>query len=124
MQHSKRFLALVDAARAQVREIDVPELKDRLARNPHLVFLDVREESEWSAGHAAGARHLGKGVLERDLESQVPDVETEIVMYCGGGYRSMLACEAAQRMGYRNVSSLAGGFRDLVGAGWEIRQDS
>lgn len=120
MQHSPGFLKIVDDARARVREVTIDGLRERLRANPALVLLDVREESEWGAGHAAEAIHLGKGVLERDIEGRVPDPSAEIVMYCGGGYRSALACDAAQRMGYRNVSSLVGGYKGLAAAGWDI----
>lgn len=120
MQHSPGFLKVVDEARARVREVTVEELKARLASNPGLVLMDVREDSEWAAGRAAGAVHLGRGVLERDIEGRFPDPGAEVVMYCGGGYRSILACDMAQRMGYRKVLSLAGGYKGLVAAGWEI----
>ena len=89
-------------------------------QNPKIILLDVREDSEWNAGHAAEAVHLGKGVLERDLEKRIPDVNTEIIMYCGGGYRSVLTCDAAQKMGYRSVHSLIGGYRGMVAAGWPM----
>lgn len=120
MQHSPGFLKIVDEARARVREVTLDGLRERMRANPALVLLDVREESEWAAGHAAEAIHLGKGVLERDIEARLPDPSAEIVMYCGGGYRSALACDAAQRMGYRNVSSLVGGYKGLAAAGWNI----
>lgn len=120
MQHSPGFLKIVDEARARVREVTMDGLRERMRANPALVLLDVREESEWAAGHAAEAIHLGKGVLERDIEARLPDASAEIVMYCGGGYRSALACDAAQRMGYRNVSSLVGGYKGLAAAGWNI----
>ena len=120
MQHAPGFLKLVNEARTRVREITVDEARDRLARNPKAVLLDVREDSEWLAGHAAQAVHLGKGILERDLEKTVPDAETEIIMYCGGGYRSALTADAAQRMGYRNVYSLIGGYKGLLAANWPM----
>ncbi|MEI6342296.1 MAG: rhodanese-like domain-containing protein [Verrucomicrobiota bacterium] len=120
MQHSPGFLKIVEDARSHVREVSVEGLRERLAANPSVVLLDVREESEWTAGHAVQAVHLGKGVLERDIEVRFPDTDAEIIMYCGGGYRSALACDAAQRMGYKNVSSLVGGFKGLVAAGWNI----
>ena len=120
MQHSPGFLKLVNEARLRVREINEAEARERLARNPEAVLMDVREESEWQAGHAAQAVHLGKGILERDLEKTVPDPATEIIMYCGGGYRSVLTAEAAQRMGYRNVYSLIGGYKGLVAANWPM----
>ena len=120
MQHSPGFLKLVDDALTRVREVTIEQLRERLAAGPGVVLLDVREESEWAAGHAVQAQHLGKGILERDLEKRVPDQGTEIVMYCGGGYRSALTCDAAQKMGYTRVSSLVGGHKALVAAGWPM----
>jgi len=118
MQHSPGFLTLVNEARTRVKEITVDDARARLGRNPKAVLMDVREDSEWLAGRAVQAIHLGKGVLERDLEKTVPELETEIIMYCGGGYRSVLTADAAQRMGYRNVVSLIGGYKGLVAANW------
>jgi len=120
MQHSPGFLRLVNDARSRVKEITVDEARERLARNPKAVLIDVREDHEWQAGHAAQAIHLGKGILERDLEKTVPDAETEIIMYCGGGYRSALTADAAQRMGYRKVYSLIGGYKGLLAANWPM----
>ena len=120
MQHSPGFLMLVSEARPRVKEITVDDARERLARNPKAVLLDVREDSEWLAGRAAQAVHLGKGVLERDLEKTVPELETEIIMYCGGGYRSVLTADAAQRMGYRRVFSLIAGYKGLVAANWPM----
>lgn len=122
MSHSPGFLKLVNEARASVRELTVEQLRARLAANPRAVLLDVREESEWQAGHAEQAQHLGKGILERDLEQRFPDPDVEIIMYCGGGFRSALTCDAAQRMGYRNVASLIGGHKGLVAAGWPMKK--
>ena len=120
MQHSPGFLKLVNDAQSRIREVTADGLRTRLAANPKLVLLDVREESEWAAGHAAQAQHLGKGILERDLETRVPDADAEIVMYCGGGFRSALTCDAAQKMGYTKVASLVGGYKGLVAAGWPM----
>ena len=120
MQHAPGFLKLVNEARPRVKEITVADARERLARNPKAVLLDVREESEWLAGRAVQAVHLGKGVLERDLEKTVPELETEVIMYCGGGYRSVLTADAAQRMGYHNVFSLIGGYKGLVAANWPM----
>jgi rhodanese-related sulfurtransferase len=120
MQHSANFLRLVEEARARVTEISPEDARSRLAANPRAVLLDVREDHEWQAGHVTGATHLGKGILERDIERMIPDFDTEVIMYCGGGYRSALTCDAAQKMGYRNVASLAGGYKALVAAGWPI----
>jgi rhodanese-related sulfurtransferase len=120
MDHSPGFLKLVNDAKSRVHEISLEQARERLQANSQAVLLDVREDSEWAAGHAAGARHLGKGILERDLEKQFPDPDTEIIMYCGGGFRSALTCDAAQQMGYRNVRSLIGGYKAMLAAGWPM----
>ncbi len=120
MQHATGFMKLVEDARLRIKEVGVEEARERLRRNPQAVLLDVREDGEWQAGHAQEAQHLGKGILERDLEQRFPDPDTEIIMYCGGGYRSALTCDAAQKMGYRHVASLIGGYRSLVAAGWPM----
>ena len=120
MDHTPGFLKIVNEARTKIREVTLDEARARLAQNPKAVLLDVREDSEWAAGHAAQAQHLGKGVFERDLEKMLPDPATEIIMYCGGGFRSALTCDAAQRLGYRNVASLLGGYKALVAAGWPL----
>jgi rhodanese-related sulfurtransferase len=122
MDHSPEFLNLVAQAKKQVNEISVAEARAKLAANPEVVLLDVREDHEWQACHAAGAVHLGKGILERDLESLYPDADTEIIMYCGGGFRSALACEAAQKMGYKKVHSLIGGCKGMVAADWPMQK--
>jgi rhodanese-related sulfurtransferase len=123
MVHSAGFLKLVNEARSKVTEITVDEARARLAKNPGAVLMDVREDHEWQKGHASEAVHLGKGILERDLEKIVPDPDAEIIMYCGGGYRSVLTAEAAQKMGYRNVHSLQGGYKALVESHWPISQE-
>ena len=120
MDHSPGFLKLVNAARLLVKEITLEQARERLRQNPHAVLLDVREDGEWQNGRATQAAHLGKGVLERDLEKMFPDPDTEIIMYCGGGFRSVLTAEAAQKLGYRNVSSLIGGYKALVQSGWPM----
>ena len=120
MDHSAGFLALVNDAKRRISEISVAEARARLAANPQAVLLDVREDHEWNAGHAAEAVHLGKGILERDLEKLYPDKQRELIMYCGGGFRSALTCDAAQKLGYRNVSSLIGGYKLLVAAEWPV----
>ncbi len=120
MDHSPEFLKVVNEVRPRIKEISIDEARARLAQNPKVVLIDVREDSEWAAGHAAEAQHLGKGVLERDIEKQFPDASTEIIMYCGGGFRSALTCDVAQRMGYKNVLSLAGGYKAMVQAGWPM----
>jgi rhodanese-related sulfurtransferase len=120
MDHSPGFLKLVADARTRVHEISIEDARARLAQNPKAVLMDVREDSEWDTGHATEAKHLGKGILERDLEKMFPDPDTEIIMYCGGGFRSALTCDTAQKMGYRNVYSLAGGYKAMVKAGWPM----
>ena len=121
MDHAPGFLKLVDDALERVKEISIAQARARLAQNPQAVLMDVREDHEWAAGHAVEAVHLGKGIFERDLEKKYPDPKTEIILYCGGGYRSALAADAAQRMGYRNVYSLAGGCRAITQAGWPMK---
>ncbi len=122
MDHRPGFLKLVNEARTHVKEITIEQARERLKQNPKAVLLDVREDSEWANGRAAEAVHLGKGVLERDLENMFPDPHTEIIMYCGGGYRSVLSCDAAQKMGYRNVASLKGGYKGLATANWPMKK--
>jgi rhodanese-related sulfurtransferase len=111
MKHSPGFLKLVEEAKRHVRETTVPVVAERLQRGDKFHFVDVREDEEWHAGRAHGAVHLGKGVIERDIETRIPGKDEEIVLYCGGGYRSALAAEALQKMGYTNVASMAGGIR-------------
>lgn len=122
MDHSSGFLKLVNEAKRNIREVTVGQAVARLSQNPKAVLLDVREDNEWQAGHAKEAAHLGKGILERDLEKAYPDKDAEIIMYCGGGFRSALTADAAQRMGYRNVFSLDGGYKAMVAAGWPMVQ--
>jgi len=121
MNHSPGFLNLVNDAKKRINEISVAEARARLTTNPKIVLLDVREDHEWQAGHAVEAAHLSKGILERDLEKMFPNPKTEIIMYCGGGFRSALTCDAAQKMGYRNVHSLIGGYKGMVTAGWPMK---
>ncbi|HWF18071.1 MAG TPA: rhodanese-like domain-containing protein [Verrucomicrobiae bacterium] len=121
MDHAPGFLKLVNEARKEVKEISIEQARERLAKNPNAVLLDVREDLEWQKGRAAQAIHLGKGILERDLEQKFPDPDTELIMYCGGGYRSILTAQSAQNMGYRNVSSLVGGYKGLVQAQWPMK---
>jgi len=121
MEHSPGFLRLVNEARPTVKEITIDEARERLAKNSQAVLLDVREDHEWEKGHATQAVHLGKGILERDLEAKFPDANREIIMYCGGGYRSVLTAAAAQAMGYRNVYSLTGGYKGLLQAQWPMK---
>jgi len=109
--HSPAFLKIVDDAKTRVREISPEEVRQKQERRDDFVFIDVREDLEWAEGRAEGSVHLGKGVIERDIERAVPDRNKELVLYCGGGYRSALAADMLQRMGYSNVKSMAGGIR-------------
>src|SRR2546421_11492766 len=114
MDHSPGFLKLVNDAKRHIKEITIEQARERLSKNPRAVLMDVREDTEWEKEHAAEAIHLGKGILERDLEQKFPDQNQEIIMYCGGGFRSALTAEGAQKMGYRNVYSLIGGYQCLL----------
>lgn len=111
MKHTEGFLKLVDAAKSRIREVTVAETCSRMAANPQAVLIDVREDKEWEGGHASGAEHLGKGIIERDIETKVPDKSAELILYCGGGYRSALAADVLQDMGYTNVWSMDGGWK-------------
>jgi len=122
MEHSPGFLRLVSQQRPYVKEITVEQARERLDRNPDAILMDVREDNEWEKEHAKQAIHLGRGILERDLEKMVPDLDREIIMYCGGGYRSVLTASSAQTMGYRNVYSLMGGYRAMVQAQWPMKK--
>lgn len=121
MDHSPRFLALCDAVRARVKEVSIDEVERRLRAKAEgkdrFELVDVREESEFAAGRIPGAVHLGRGVIERDIEKAIPDPDTDIVLYCGGGFRSALAAESLEKMGYTKVSSMAGGWRGWKEAG-------
>jgi rhodanese-related sulfurtransferase len=120
MDHSPGFLKVVNEARPSVKEITIEQARVRLNENRDAALVDVREDGEWQAGYAKEAQHLGRGVLERDIERMFPDKNREIIFYCGGGYRSVLAAEVAQRMGYQNVFSLIGGYKGLVAAQWPM----
>lgn len=121
MKHAPGFLKLVEDTRPHVREVSIEDLAARLAAPPPgFVCIDVREDHEWQAGHVPGARHLSKGIIERDIEAQVPDAGAEIYLYCGGGFRSILAADALRRMGYRDVASVAGGWRAWREAGHPV----
>ena len=111
MKHSEGFLKIVNDAKTRVKEVSVAETRERLTNNKDARLIDVREDDEWRAGHAAGAEHLGKGIIERDIEASAPDKSTELILYCGGGYRSALAGDVLQEMGYTNVWSMAGGWK-------------
>jgi rhodanese-related sulfurtransferase len=123
MDHAPGFLAIVNDAKSRVNEVTIAQTKERLATNSSAVLIDVREDNEWTKSHAAEAVHLGKGILERDLEATYPDKNTELIMYCGGGFRSALTADVAQKMGYTNVHSLIGGYKGLVKAEWPMAQD-
>lgn len=122
-KHAPRFLKLVDDARSHVREVTIDDVKPRIDRGERFHLVDVREESEWEAGHLPNSIHLGKGVIERDIESRIPDTNAEIILYCGGGYRSALAAESLAKMGYQNVISMDGGFRAWNEAGYSVVKD-
>lgn len=120
MQHNKGFLALVQEAKGRIRECTVDDVRRKLDAGHEFHLIDVREESEWARGRLPKAIHLSKGVIERDIEKTVPDLDAEIVLYCGGGFRSALAAENLQRMGYNNVLSMAGGYREWKESGLTI----
>src|SRR5438105_9470190 len=119
-QHPPRFLQLVNDAKQRVKETNVSEVKAKLDRDEKFVLVDVREESEWAKDHLPGAIHLGKGVIERDVEQRVSDLNAPVVLYCGGGYRSALAADNLQQMGYRNVLSMDGGIREWREKGFPL----
>ena len=119
-KHALRFLQLVDSVRVNIRECTVADVHHRITSGEKFLLFDVREESEYAAGHLPSAKLLGKGIIERDIEATVPDVETEIVLYCGGGFRSALAADNLQKMGYSNVISVDGGFRGWKEANYPI----
>ncbi|QDT39080.1 rhodanese-like domain-containing protein [Stratiformator vulcanicus] len=121
-QHPPRFLEICEDARTRVTETDVPMIKQRLDAGESFELVDVREESEYAAGHIPGARHLGKGVIERDIEEAIPETLTEIVLYCGGGFRSALAADNLQKMGYTNVLSMDGGMRGWKEEGYDVEK--
>ena len=120
MKHSEGFLRIVGDAKTRVSEVSVEEARGRVAKGARLI--DVREDREWEAGHAAGAEHIGRGVIERDIEQRAPDKDEELILYCGGGYRSALAADNLQRMGYREVFSMAGGWKAWKDAGAPVRE--
>ena len=122
-QHPPLFLKIVDEAKTRIRETNVPEVKKRMDRGDKFVLVDVREESEYAKDHLPGAVHMGKGVIERDIEMRVPDPKTEMILYCGGGFRSALAADNLQKMGYTNVFSMDGGIREWREKGYPLVQD-
>jgi rhodanese-related sulfurtransferase len=121
-QHSPEFLNLVNDAKSRVKEIDIEAYKKTAASGEPHTLVDVREESEWAAGHVKGATHMGRGIIERDIEENVPDKNAKLVLYCGGGFRSALVADNLQNMGYRNAISLDGGWRALKESGLEITE--
>jgi rhodanese-related sulfurtransferase len=120
VKHSPGFLRVVDEARRTIREVTAADVKARLDRGDSFILIDVREDREYAVDFIPGARHLGRGVLERDIEQAFPDPDSDIVLYCGGGYRSALAAESLQKMGYRRVASMEGGIRAWREAGWPL----
>lgn len=120
--HNPGFLALVNAAKSRIQEIDIAEYQRLRAANEAHVLIDTRENDEWAAGHAAGAVHLGKGIIERDIEARAPVKDTKLVLYCGGGFRSALAADALRQMGYTNAISLDGGWRAYQASGLPVEK--
>jgi rhodanese-related sulfurtransferase len=121
-QHNPGFLKLVQDVKTRIKECTVADVQQRIAAGDNFVLVDVREESEWAAGHAPGAVHMSKGVIERDVEKKIPDKETPLVLYCGGGFRSALATDNLQKMGYTNVISMDGGWRGWTQAGLPVER--
>jgi rhodanese-related sulfurtransferase len=122
MKHSPAFLKIVEDAKSRIQEVDFRDIKRRLDTRDKITLVDVREESEWAQGHLPGAVHLGKGVIERDVEQAFPDKDAPLVLYCGGGYRSALAADNLQKMGYTNVISMDGGWRGWTDAGFPVEK--
>jgi rhodanese-related sulfurtransferase len=120
VKHNPGFLALVNDAKSRVKQVDIEQYQ-KMPRDGY-VLIDTREDREWEAGHAAGAIHLGKGIIERDIESEIPDKSTTMVLYCGGGFRSALVADALQKMGYQNAISLDGGWRAWNSAGLPVEK--
>jgi len=123
MVHSPQFLKLVNEAKRHVKETNVEDVKRRMENGEKFLLVDVREDNEWEKGHVPGAVHMGKGVIERDIEVQVPEATTKMILYCGGGFRSALVAENLQKMGYINVESMDGGWRGWVAAGLPAQKD-
>jgi len=121
-QHSPRFLEIVTDAKKRIQEVTLDEVEAKRQKGEQFVLVDVREESEFAKDHIPGALHMGKGTIERDIEQRVPDLDTPIVLYCGGGFRSALAADNLRKMGYRNVHSLIGGYKGMVAADWPMAQ--
>jgi rhodanese-related sulfurtransferase len=123
MAHAAKFLELVNDAKKRVKETNVPDVKGRMDAGEKFTLVDVREESEWARGHLPGAIHLGKGTIERDVEQRVPDTGAKLILYCGGGFRSALAADNLQKMGYTNVESMDGGWKGWLEAGLATQKD-
>jgi rhodanese-related sulfurtransferase len=123
MAHAPKFLALVNDAKKRVKETNVADVKRRMDAGEKFMLVDVREESEWANGHLPGAIHLGKGIIERDIETHGPDTGAKIILYCGGGFRSALSADNLQKMGYTNVESMDGGWRGWLAAGFPTQKD-
>ncbi len=121
-QHASGFLALVNDAKSRIRQIDIHEFRRMSETGEPFTLVDVREDNEWAAGHAAGAVHLGRGIIERDIEAKIPDHGARLVLYCGGGFRSALAADNLQKMGYKNVISLDGGWRAYQESGLPVEK--
>jgi rhodanese-related sulfurtransferase len=122
MKHSEAFLNIVNDAKSRIREVSVAETQQRMRDDGDVKLIDVREDNEWDDAHARGAIHLGKGIIERDIETTAPNKDRELILYCGGGYRSALAADALQKMGYTNVFSMAGGWKAWKEAGGEVEE--
>jgi rhodanese-related sulfurtransferase len=122
VDHSPRFLRIVEQAKKRISELTIAEVKAKIARGEKLDLIDVREDHEWDAGRIQGATHIGRGVLERDIEAKIPDLDTEIILYCGGGFRSALAADMLQQMGYTRVYSMDGGWRGWREAGGAVER--
>jgi rhodanese-related sulfurtransferase len=123
MAHAPKFLSIVDDARRRVKETNVADVKRRIDAGEKLILVDVREESEWTNGRLPGAIHLGKGIIERDIEQRIPATDTKLILYCGGGFRSALAADNLQKMGYTNVESMDGGWKGWLAAGYPTKKD-
>ena len=123
MQHSPQFLRLVSESKKRVKETNVADVKRRMDGGEKFLLVDVREDNEWAKGHLPGAVHMGRGIIERDIEKQVPETAAKIILYCGGGFRSALVADNLQKMGYTNVESMDGGWRGWMEAGLPTQHD-
>jgi rhodanese-related sulfurtransferase len=123
MAHAPKFLAIVNDAKKRVKETNVADVKRRMDAGEKIVLVDVREDNEWANGHLPGAIHLGKGIIERDIEARIPETSTKLVLYCGGGFRSAMSADNLQKMGYTNVESMDGGWKGWLAAGYPTQKD-